>query len=48
MATSLGVGNSQFKPVKLGLKIDLCHTPIIVEGLGKYRQGSLILLWQPV
>ena len=35
-ATSLGEGKSEFKPVKLRLKIDLVSYPVWEEGLGKY------------
>ena len=35
-ATSLGEVKSEFKPVKLRLKIDLVSYPARAEGLGKY------------
>ena len=42
-ATSLGEknNNSEFKPVKLHLKVDLVSYPARVEGFGKYKYGDM-------
>ena len=41
MSTSGGEKNSDFKSVKLSLKIDLVSHPASVEGLGKYKHLSI-------
>ena len=40
MATGLGEGNSQFKPVKLRLKNDLVSYPVHAEGSDKYKNWN--------